>query len=240
MKRIALLTLLICIATTLAWSQKQKDMRIPLIGEQAISFTGESTNGIINFPDDYGKKWKILFSHPRDFTPVCSSELLELASLQNDFKELNAALVVVSTDNMSQHKSWKESLETVNYQNMGPLKIDFPLVADENMQISQKYGMLHSTSGNTKDVRGVFIISPDNIVEAIYFYPMSVGRNMDEIKRTLIALQTTEANVVTPANWEPGDDVILTYLTPEQEKSVGKAGSDIYQVAWYMTFKRIP
>jgi peroxiredoxin (alkyl hydroperoxide reductase subunit C) len=222
-----------------AWSQKIENVQIPLIGDQAIKFTGESTNGPITFPDDYGNKWKILFSHPKDFTPVCSSELLELASMQSDFKNLNTAIVVVSTDNLSQHKTWKESLETVNYDGKGLQKIDFPLVADENKVISSEYGMIHANSSTTKDVRGVFIVNPDNKIAAIFFYPTSVGRNMDEIKRTLIALQTAKDNVVLPANWQPGKDVILSYMTPEQEQQVGKPNSDIYQVAWYMTFMKI-
>jgi peroxiredoxin 2/4 len=239
MKKIALLTTLLCFGVLLSWSQKLENVQIPLIGDQAIKFTGESTNGPITFPDDYGRKWKILFSHPKDFTPVCSSELLELASLQNDFKKLNTALLVISTDNLEQHDTWKKSLETVNYDGKGPQKIDFPLVADENKVISAEYGMLHPNSSTTKDVRGVFIIDPDNKIAAIIFYPSNVGRNMDEIKRALIALQTAKDNVVTPANWQPGKDVILSYLTPEQEQQVGKPNSDIYQVAWYMTFMKM-
>jgi peroxiredoxin 2/4 len=239
MKKFALLTSLLCFSVMFAWSQKIENVQIPLIGDQAIKFTGESTNGPITFPDDYGNKWKILFSHPKDFTPVCSSELLELASMQSDFKNLNTAIVVVSTDNLSQHKTWKESLETVNYDGKGLQKIDFPLVADENKVISSEYGMIHANSSTTKDVRGVFIVNPDNKIAAIFFYPTSVGRNMDEIKRTLIALQTAKDNVVLPANWQPGKDVILSYMTPEQEQQVGKPNSDIYQVAWYMTFMKI-
>jgi peroxiredoxin 2/4 len=239
MKKIVLLTTLLCFGVMFAWSQKLENVQIPLIGDQAITFTGESTNGPITFPDDYGRKWKILFSHPKDFTPVCSSELLELASLQKDFKNLNTAIVVVSTDNLEQHKTWKESLESVNYLGRGPEKIDFPLVADESKVISSEYGMLHANSSTTKDVRGVFIVNPDNKIAAIFFYPPSVGRNMDEIKRTLIALQTTKDNVVLPANWQPGKDVILSYLTPEEQQQVGKPNSDIYQVTWYMTFMKM-
>jgi peroxiredoxin (alkyl hydroperoxide reductase subunit C) len=122
---------------------------------------------------------------------------------------------------------------------MGPEIINFPLVADESRQISMKYGMIHANSSTTKDVRGVFIIDPDNKIQAVFFYPTSVGRNLDEIKRTLIALQTTKDNVVLPADWQPGKDVILSYLTPEEQKEIGKPDSDIYQVAWYMTFMKM-
>src|SRR5512138_47670 len=155
MKKIVLLTTLLCFGVMFAWSQKPENVQIPLIGDQAITFTGESTNGPITFPDDFGRKWKILFSHPKDFTPVCSSELLELASLQKDFKNLNTAILVVSTDNLEQHKSWKEALEKVNYEGKGPQQINFPLVADDKKIISAEYGMLHANESTTKDVRGV-------------------------------------------------------------------------------------
>ncbi len=238
MKKQALIALLICFATLPGWSQTRFNEQIPLIGDTAIAFTAESTNGPITFPQDYGKKWKILFSHPKDFTPVCSSEILELAALQPDFNKLNTAVVVLSTDKLSMHKSWKESLETLDYQGMGPQKIDFPLVADASKAISREYGMLHDDSNTTRDVRGVFIIDPDNIIQAVYFYPMNVGRNMNEIKRTLVALQTARANVALPADWEPGKDVILEYPTPQEKAEIGKPNSDVYQVAWYMTFMK--
>jgi len=237
MKKITLISLMFCLFATSAWSQNT--MSIPLIGDKAPSFTAESTNGQITFPGDYGKNWKILFSHPKDFTPVCSSELLELANMQSDFEQLGVKLVVLSTDKLSQHKLWKESLESINYQGVAPQKIKFPLVEDETYNISKLYGMLHAGTSTTKDVRGVFIINPDNIVEAVYFYPMSIGRNMDEIKRTVIALQTAQNNILTPANWQPGDDVILSYLTDEEKAIMKKANATIYEVAWYMIFKKM-
>lgn len=237
MKKKIIIFVLFCLVTTLTWSQNSTS--IPLIGDKAPSFTAESTNGQITFPNDYGKKWKILFSHPRDFTPVCSSEILELANMQSDFEQLGVKLVVLSTDKLSQHKEWKASLESLNYQGAGTQQIKFPLVADETYAISKSYGMLHAPTSTTKDVRGVFIINPDNIVEAIYFYPMGVGRNLDEIKRTVIALQTAQNNIATPANWQPGDDVILSYLSDEDKVIMEKPGAPIYQVAWYLTLKKV-
>jgi peroxiredoxin 2/4 len=236
MKKITLISLMFCLLTTLTWSQNNG---IPLIGEKAPSFKAASTNGQINFPNDFGKSWKILFSHPKDFTPVCSSELLELANMQSDFDKLGVKLVVISTDNLDNHKKWKESLETIKYQGVAPQKIMFPLVADDNLSVSKSYGMLHAPSSTTKDVRGVFIIDPQNVVQAIYFYPMNVGRNLDEIKRTVIALQTAQDNVSIPANWQPGDDVILSYLNDEEKASIGKPNSAVYEVAWYMIFKKM-
>lgn len=236
MKKIATLTILLCFSTLLMWSQNQNS--IPLIGSKAPSFKAESTNGKINFPSDYGKSWKILFSHPQDFTPVCSSELLELAQLQDDFAALDVKLVVLSTDKLSQHVAWKESLESLEYQGRDPKKINFPIVADDNFEISRSYGMLHTPTSSNKDVRGVFVIDPDNVVQAIYFYPMNVGRNIDEVKRTVTALQSAQSNVSIPANWEPGDDVLLTYLTDQEKAEKAKAESNIYEVSWYMIFMR--
>jgi peroxiredoxin (alkyl hydroperoxide reductase subunit C) len=213
---------------------------VPQIGSQAPSFTALSTEGEINFPSDYGKSWKLIFSHPKDFTPVCSSEILELAQAQDVFAEMDAELFVLSTDLLDQHRSWKASLEEVHYMDREPVKIAFPLIADNDLAISKKYGMIHNAASIKENIRGVYFINPDNEIRAIYFYPNEVGRNVDEIQRTLEALQTTYNNsaVVTPANWEPGDDLIVPVLSQEQKESLGMPGSDLYRLNWYMTFKK--
>lgn len=239
MKKQFLIIVIFSFSVVTLWSQDLFNRQIPLIGDEAVSFKGESTMGMINFPEDFGSKWKILISHPKDYTPVCSSELLELANIHPDFEELNAEIIVVSTDKISQHESWIESMETVDYKNMGKQEINFPLVADESKDISLKYGMIHPESSTTMSVRGVFIISPDNIIEYVSYYPMEVGRNINEIKRTLIALQIANDNIATPANWEPGNDVMLSYMNKGQKEEMEKTGSNIYQVVWYMTFMRL-
>jgi len=122
-----------------------------------------------------------LFSHPQDFTPVCTTELLELANLQNQFNKLGVKVVAISTDRLSTHEQWKKAMESLAYKDRQPVKIDFPLVADENLAISKKYGMIQPESNTTEDVRGVFIIDPNNKIQAIYFYPKSVGRNTNEL-----------------------------------------------------------
>jgi peroxiredoxin (alkyl hydroperoxide reductase subunit C) len=216
---------------------------IPMLGDKAPSFTAETTNGTLHFPDDYGKKWKILFSHPLDFTPVCSSELLELAYMQGEFEKLGVQIVIISTDNIESHKNWKKSLESLSYKNREAVNIKFPLIDDDSKLISRKYGMIHASTNNTKDVRGVFIIDPDNKISAISFNPMEVGRNLDEIKRTVNALQTVKSNaVLTPANWQPGGDVLIPYLKSDENsssKAVSKNDPKLYQVAWYMIFKKM-
>ena len=219
-----------------------KDNKIPLIGSKAPSFTEESTNGQITFPDDFGNKWKILFSHPQDFTPVCSSELLELAYMQKEFDKLGVKLAVISTNDLSLHKMWKSQLESLDYKGRGPQKIEFPLFDDHQFVVSKMYGMLHSPESTDKDVRGVFIIDSKNIVRSINFYPMQVGRNMEEIERIVEALQTADkASVLLPANWKPGDDVMVGHF-PYTEKQVNENPNlkdEYYNVGDRMWFKKV-
>jgi peroxiredoxin 2/4 len=214
----------------------------PLISGSAPSFTAESTQGKIHFPDDYFSKWKIIFCHPADFTPVCTSEILTLAALQEDFKKLNTALIVVSTDGLNSHIEWVKSMEMLNYKGQGNIKITFPLVSDANLNISKKYRILQSDSTSHKDIRAVFFIDPDNNIRAMFYYPSSVGRNMEEIKRTLIALQTDDKHdVLTPANWQPGDEVLIHSPSSinEADKLRAKKSSDLFEFTWYMWFKKI-
>lgn len=214
---------------------------IPLIGSKAPSFTAKSTDGKITFPEDFGKDWKILFSHPQDFTPVCSSELLELAYMQDEFKKLGVKVAVISTDDVEQHNMWKAHLEELDYKDRGPQKINFPIIDDHGAEASKLYGMLHEPTSTTKDIRGVFIIDSNNIVRSINFYPMQVGRNMVEIERILVALQTTDnAHVLTPANWNNGDDVMVPYFpyTKEQLALNPELENEFYNVGNRMWFKK--
>lgn len=239
--KLGVLALLLLFSGNL-WSQK-KGVNIPMIGDDAPSFTAETTLGTLNFPDDYGRKWKIIFSHPRDFTPVCSSEILTLAHMQDDFAKLNVKMVVVSTDTLAKHFMWKAALEETAYKDKEPVKINFPLVDDNQLVISKEYGMLHFPVSTTKDVRGVFIINPQNKIEAIYFYPMNIGRNMEEIKRTVIALQTAgkgKDHLLTPANWQLGDDLLVPQYpyTDKQLKDNPELTNYYYNVGSFMWFKK--
>ncbi|MBN1791360.1 MAG: peroxiredoxin [Bacteroidales bacterium] len=216
------------------WAQEKNMFTVPLIGEEAPSFTAQSTNGNISFPGDYAGKWKILFSHPQDFTPICSSEILELAQMQDDFKKLNVELVVVSVDPLDMHNSWKSALEAVTYKDRAPVAIKFPLVEDVDLSISRAYGMLHLTPGSIRDVRGVFVIDPDNKIRATFFYPLEIGRNLDELERTVTALQTHDSqNVLTPANWKPGEDVFIPY-----QQDLTRVDPGVYSIAWFMLAKK--
>ncbi len=239
MKKQMLIIIILTFSVILSNAQN-KDVTIPLIGDKAPSFTAQSTNGKINFPKDYGRNWKIIFAHPKDFTPVCSSEILELAHLQDEYNAINASILVLSTDNMVQHETWKKSLEELNYKGREPVSIKFPLIEDNDYSISKKYGMIHPLSHTAENIRAVFVIDPDNKVRAISFYPMEMGRNIDEIKRSVIALQRIdkeEKNIMTPANWNPGDHVMVPVLTKNEKENIGKPGSEIIQISWFMNFK---
>ena len=222
-------------------AQDKNQIHTPLIGDIAPSFTAESTKGKIRFPDDYYLKWKILFSHPADFTPVCSTELLELANMQEDFNKLNTTVIVVSTDGLESHAEWARSLQDMHYKDHPPVKIDFPLVSDKSLDISKKYGMIRSDTGDVRDVRGVYIIDPEDHIRAIFIYPFNVGRNFDEIKRTLIALQMAEnKNVLIPADWKPGQDVLIRPpKTTAGERPTTNDNSDVYSLAWFLWFKKM-
>jgi peroxiredoxin (alkyl hydroperoxide reductase subunit C) len=242
MKKVLFL-LLVAFSVTQLWAQEKKEdrnFRIPLIGEKAPSFTAQATTGTVNFPEDYGRSWKILFSHPQDFTPVCSSEILELANLQGEFDKLGIKLMVVSADPLNTHNDWKKALETLTYKGRTPVKIKFPLVDDQTLAVSKMYGMIHAPSNTTRDVRGVFIIDPQNIVQAIYFYPVTVGRSTDELLRTVAALQTVaKEKVLTPADWKAGNDVLVPYLPKAGDNKAAVNTADLYSVAWFMTYKKL-
>lgn len=213
----------------------QQESKIPFLGEQAPAFTGVSTKGTIHFPDDYGTDWKLILSHPRDFTPVCTSELLTLASMQDDFRELGVDIIVVSTDELYMHRAWVEAMEKIKLKDGNPVKIQFPLIEDTSRVIAAKYGMLEYHPYSTRYVRGVYIIDPENTVRSIQFYPMEIGRNMQEIKRAIIALQTADKNdVVIPSDWNPGDDVLLYHY---QKKDLERP--DVHQVDWFLTYKKM-
>lgn len=239
MKKLMLTFFVAVLFVGLTTAQKNQ---IPLIGSQAPSFTAKSTDGKITFPNNFGDSWKILFSHPQDFTPVCSSELLELAYMQDEFSRLGVKVAVISTDDVDQHQMWKAHLEELDYKGRGMQKINFPIFEDQKGEASKKYGMLHEAVSTTKDIRGVFIIDSKNTVRSINFYPMQVGRNIDEIIRIVEALQTTDATkVLTPANWTKGDDVMIPYYpyTKAQLAANPKLEDEFYSVGNRMWFKKV-
>lgn len=220
----------------------QQKSGIPLIGDKAPAFSAKTTQGTMNFPGDFLGKWKIIFSHPADFTAVCSSEIFELALMQEDFKKLNTAIMVLSTDGINSHHEWINSIEEMRYKDRDSKEIDFPLIADDMMEVSKIYGMIHPAANTKHTVRAVFIIDPEDIIRVILYYPSEIGRNLEEVKRVLLALQLEEKReILTPANWLPGEDVMLPSPANKDEakKMEGKIGDKVYKLNWYMWFQKI-
>lgn len=184
---------------------------MPRIGDKAPEFKAVTTQGEINFPKDYEGKWVILFSHPADFTPVCTSEFMTFASMQKQFQELNCELVGLSVDGLYSHIAWLRTIkEKIEYKGMKNVEVTFPLIEDITMEVASKYGMMAPGESNTKAVRAVFFIDPKGIIRTIIYYPLSIGRNFDELLRVVQALKAAdEFNVACPADWRPGDDVIV-------------------------------
>jgi peroxiredoxin (alkyl hydroperoxide reductase subunit C) len=217
--------------------------RLPLIGEPAPSFQAETTQGPIRFPEDYKGKWVILFSHPADFTPVCTTEFMTFASMQNEFRALNCELVGLSIDSTFSHIAWLRTIkEKVQFRHMKDIEVTFPVISDLTMEVSRMYGMLQPAASTTQAVRAVFLIDPESKVRAILYYPLSNGRNFQEIKRLLIAMQTTDKHkVATPADWQPGEEVIVP---PPGSCGAAKdrmqsADPSIRCVDWFLCFKKL-
>lgn len=190
---------------------QNQNYQMPRIGDKAPSFEAVTTQGKIRFPEDFGGKWKILFSHPADFTPVCTSEFMTFASRSAEFEALNTQLVGLSVDGLYSHIAWLRTIkDKIEYRGMKDVEVKFPLIEDITMDIARKYGMIQPGESATQAVRAVFFIDPNDIIRTIIYYPLSLGRNFDEIKRVLLGLQTTDKfGVALPADWQPGDEVIV-------------------------------
>jgi peroxiredoxin (alkyl hydroperoxide reductase subunit C) len=218
-------------------TQSATESRIPRINEPAPDFQAKSTHGVIRLSDYTGRgKWVLLFSHPADFTPVCTTEFVAFARNQHEFEKRNVQLIGVSVDSVPAHIAWMRNIE----QNFG-VKVEFPLVADLDQKVATSFGMLHEAVSDTAAVRAVFVIDPKGLVRALIYYPLSLGRNIDEILRVFDALQTAEANAVsTPANWVPGQPVIVPPPQTKQDADTrAKGNGDIKVVDWYFAQKEL-
>lgn len=185
--------------------------RMPMIGDPAPAFSAKTTQGPINFPEDYAGSWVILFSHPADFTPVCTTEFISFAVLEEEFAKLNTKLIGLSVDGLMSHIAWLRTIrEKIEFKGHKNVEVKFPLIEDISMNVAKKFGMIQPNAASTQAVRAVFVIDPKGIVRAIIYYPLSTGRNFDELIRLVQALQTADAyGVATPADWRPGDDIIV-------------------------------
>lgn len=215
--------------------------RLPLIGDKAPAFSALTTNGRVNFPEDYAGKWVLFFSHPSDFTPVCTTEFMTLASMKDEFKAMNVELLGLSVDSLYSHIAWIRSIEQMEWKGMKNVKVDFPVIADLNTKVSTKYGMLQPNVSSTQAVRAVFLIDPEGIIRTIVYYPLSTGRNFDEIKRMIQAVQKSdEVHCSTPADWRPGDDLIISAPVTREaaEEGLAELGEDEYALDWFLRFRK--
>jgi peroxiredoxin (alkyl hydroperoxide reductase subunit C) len=221
---------------------EMKTISMPRIGDKAPAFKAVTTQGDINFPADYSGSWVILFSHPADFTPVCTSEFITFASLEEKFAQINCKLVGLSVDGLYSHIAWLRTIkEKIEYKNMRDVEVKFPLIEDITMEVAKRYGMIQPGESSTKAVRAVFFIDPKGIIRAIIYYPLSLGRNFNELFRVLIALQTADKfSIATPADWQPGDDVIVPpagSCGSAKDRMEGKEDMKCYD--WFFCTKKL-
>lgn len=222
--------------------EEQKEFyRMPLIGDKAPAFTAKTTQGDINFPEDFKGKWVILFSHPADFTPVCTTEFMTFATMADKFKKMNTELVGLSVDSLYSHIAWLRKIQELEWNGMKNVEVKFPLIEDIKMEVANKYGMIQPGQSTTQAVRAVFIIDPNVVIRTILYYPLSTGRNFDEIERIILALQKADKDAVaTPADWRPGQDVIVPTAGScgvAKERMEAK-NTNTYCLDWFMCFKK--
>ncbi len=217
---------------------------MPRIGDHAPDFDAVTTQGPIHFPGDYRGKWKILFSHPADFTPVCTSEFITFAHMAEEFEKLNCQLVGVSIDGLYSHIAWLRTIkDRIEYRGMKNVEVRFPLVEDVRMEVAQKYGMVQPGESTTQAVRAVFFIDLADTIRAIIYYPLALGRNFDEIKRVLIGLQTVDKfGVALPADWKPGDDVIVPTAGScgVAKERMGDTSGKMHCYDWFFCTQELP
>ncbi|RLG59699.1 peroxiredoxin [Candidatus Geothermarchaeota archaeon] len=218
-----------------------EEVRLPLLGEKLPSFEAKTTKGVFKIPDDFKGKWLVIFSHPADFTPVCTTEFVAFQKRIEKFKELNAELIGLSIDQVFSHIKWVEWIK----EKLG-VEIEFPIIADDTGAIAKLLGMIHPGKG-TNTVRAVFVVDPDGIVRLILYYPQEVGRNMDEILRVLKALQISDKyGVATPANWPENelvnDNVIIPPASDEstaKERLEKAAKGEFECFDWWFCHKKL-
>ena len=215
--------------------------RMPLIGDDAPSFVAKTTQGEIHFPEDYKGKWVILFSHPADFTPVCTTEFMTFATMADEFKSLNTELIGLSVDSLYAHIAWLRKIQDLEWNGMKHVEVKFPLIEDIRMDVANKFGMIQPGQSNTQAVRAVFVIDPKAKIRTILYYPLTTGRNFDEIKRIIQALQKADKDIVaTPANWRPGNDVIVPTAGScgTAKERMETQTEDQYCLDWFMCFRK--
>jgi len=212
---------------------EQEITGLPRLNAPAPDFTAKTTHGTIKL-SDYKGKWVVLFSHPADFTPVCTTEFIAFAKKNDDFKKINTQVIGLSIDSIYSHLAWVRNIK----DNFG-VEIPFPVIEDLKMNVAHLYGMIHPGAADTSAVRAVFVIDDKGILRAMVYYPLSNGRSIDEIYRLVVALQTTDKNgIATPENWHPGDKVIVP--PPQTQEAAAKRQGEGYDYTdWYFSKKSL-
>jgi len=214
---------------------KEEMQPMPRIGDQAPDFEAVTTKGKINLSDFAKDKWIVMFSHPADFTPVCTTEMSGFATRKSEFDALNTELLGLSIDSIHAHLGWVQNVR----ENTG-VYFDFPIIADLDMKVSKLYGMLQPNESETAAVRAVFFIDPEKKIRLIMYYPLNVGRNMDEILRALEALQTSDKyKVAMPLDWKKGNQVIVPPPKSLDELNARLEDDSIEKVTWYLAKKNV-
>ena len=208
---------------------------LPRIGDQAPEFTAQTTQGEVTLSTWQEGKWVVLFSHPADFTPVCSTELTEFGRRYKEFEQRGVKLIGLSVDSIHSHLAW--------HQNLGKIlgvSLPFPLIADSTRAVSELYGMIHPGASATVTVRALFVIDPKRVVRALIYYPLNIGRNVEEVVRIIDALQTADKHgVACPVNWKPGDKVIVPPPKTEKEVADRLALQNVERLDFYLTKKSL-
>ena len=208
---------------------------LPKIGDQAPDFTAQTTQGEVTLSTWQEGKWVVLFSHPADFTPVCSTELTEFGRRYKEFEQRGVKLIGISVDSIHSHLAW--------HQNLGKIlgvTLPYPLIADSTRAVSELYGMIHPGASATVTVRALFVIDPKRVVRALIYYPLNIGRNVEEVIRIIDALQTADKNgVACPVNWKPGDKVIVPPPKTEKEVADRLALQNVERLDFYLTKKSL-
>ncbi|BAS29314.1 peroxiredoxin [Limnochorda pilosa] len=206
---------------------------LPVLGKPAPDFEANTTQGRFRLADFRGS-WLVLFSHPADFTPVCTTEFMAFARKYDAFQERGVQLLGLSVDSVPSHIAW-----TRNVEEKTGVKIPFPIIADLDRKVAQAYGMFQEGESSTETVRCVFVIDAESVLRAMIYYPLNVGRNVDEVLRLVDALQTASKHgVATPANWRPGEKVVVPAPTT-QEGAVERLQEGLESVDWYLSFKEL-
>ena len=214
-------------------TENKETVKMPLLGERAPDFEAKTTHGIKKL-SDYKDKWLIIFSHPADFTPVCTTEFIGFAKIYPELQKKNVELLGLSIDSVFSHIAWVRTVK----EKFG-VEIPFPIIADLDMSVAKKFGMIHPGQSSTETIRTVFIIDPEGILRTMLYYPLSNGRNMQEILRIIDALQTSDKHgVATPANWKPGDKVIVP--PPKTQEDAEKRMKEGYECKdWFFCEKKL-